>query len=353
MYNTLKYSLCLASILLLAACSGKDGKEKGVDNKDNIPIVKVEKVYATDVDQTREYAATVEPYLINNISAQMSNRIRNIYVDEGMRVSKGQKLVQLDGVNTDSYQLQVSTAKANLSQLEADYRRAAELFRIGGGTRQQMEQMQTQVTAARNQLATAERALRNAQENTVLTSPINGIVTARNYDPGDVTGQLPILTIGQMQPVKVVINVAESEYSKIHKGMPAVMNFDTYGDRLFNGVVSLISPTVDAAAKTFGVEITLPNADNAVLPGMFARVTLNLGKSRHVVVPDKAVVKMQGSGDTYVYTYANGRVDYVKVELGRRLGENYELLSGLESGVEVVTVGQSRLANGIKVQLAK
>lgn len=348
-----RYLIVTGIVILLSGCSKESKKENAAADNSNVPTVKVEKVYDTDVDQTQTYTATVEPYIINNISAQMSNRIRAIYVDEGMRVSKGQKLVALDAVNTDSYELQVSTAQANLSQLEADLNRATELYRIGGGTRQQMEQMQTQVTAARNQLASARRALRNARENTVLTSPINGVVTARNYDPGDMTGQLPILTIGQVQPVKVVINVSETEYSRIHRGMPALMTFDTYGDREFRGTVSLIAPTVDASAKTFGVEITLPNPDGAVLPGMFARVTLNLGKSRHVVVPDRAVVKMPGSGDSYVYTYEDGHVNYVKVELGRRLGESYELLAGVPAGSFVVVTGQSRLANGIKVNIAK
>lgn len=340
-------------LAFLASCSGSDKAKNESAKEDNVPTVKVEQVSEQDVDQIQTYTATVEPYLINNISAQMSNRIKTIYVDEGMRVSKGQKLVVLDNVNTDSYQLQISTAQAQLSQLEADLNRAKELYRIGGGTRQQVEQMQTQVTAARNQLATARRALRNAQENTVLTSPINGVVTARNYDPGDVTGQLPVLTIGRVQPVKVVINVAETEYAKLRKAMPAVMTFDTYGDRKFTGVVSLIAPTVDTNTKTFGVEITLPNADGAVLPGMFARVTLNFGTARHVVVPDKAVVKMQGSGNSYVYTYSDGEVHYVQVQLGRRIDNSYELLSGVESGTYVVVTGQSRLANGIKVKLAK
>ena len=152
-------------LAFLASCSGSDKAKNESAKEDNVPTVKVEQVSEQDVDQIQTYTATVEPYLINNISAQMSNRIKAIYVDEGMRVSKGQKLVVLDNVNTDSYQLQISTAQAQLSQLEADLNRAKELYRIGGGTRQQVEQMQTQVTAARNQLATARRALRNAQEN--------------------------------------------------------------------------------------------------------------------------------------------------------------------------------------------
>lgn len=345
--------ILFATFLLLAACSKQKQSITPEDKQQSVPTVRIEKVTVQDVNQTKTYTATVEPFLINNISTQMSNRIRAIYVDEGMRVSKGQKLVLLDAINTDTYQYQVSTAQANLSQLEADCNRAKELYRIGGGTRQQVEQLETQVTAARNQLASARRALRNANENTVLTSPINGVVTARNYDPGDITGQLPILTIGQVQPVKVIINVAETEYSHIHKGMSAEMTFDTYGEREFKGIVSLIAPTVDNASKTFGVEITLPNSDGAVLPGMFARVTLSLGHATHVVVPDKAIVKQPGSGDYYVYTYADGHVNYVKVELGRRIGDSYELLSGIEPESFVVITGQSRLANGIKVNVSK
>ena len=128
-------------LAFLASCSGSDKAKNESAKEDNVPTVKVEQVSEQDVDQIQTYTATVEPYLINNISAQMSNRIKAIYVDEGMRVSKGQKLVVLDNVNTDSYQLQISTAQAQLSQLEADLNRAKELYRIGGGTRQQDEQM--------------------------------------------------------------------------------------------------------------------------------------------------------------------------------------------------------------------
>lgn len=347
-----KYIGGLLAVLVLTAC-GSENKDDVKKEQSNKPVVKVEKVYARNVDQIATYTASVEPYLINNISAQMSNRIKAIYVDEGMRVSKGQKLVALDDLNTTQYEIQVSTAEANLKNVEVNYNRAVELYKIGGGTKQNVDQMETQLVAARNQLAAAKRTLRNARENTVLVSPISGVVTKRNYDPGDMTGQLPILTIGQVQPVKVIINVSETELSKVHKGMTAVMTFDTYGDEQFQGTVSLISPTVDAASKTFGVEITLPNANNKILPGMFARVTLNFGHATHVVVPDRAVIKQPGSGNYYVYVYADGRVSYNQVQLGQRLDDSYELLSGVEPDSEVVVTGQSKLANGVAVTLSK
>ena len=306
-----------------------------------------------EVNQVGEYTATVEPELLNNITSSAPNRIKEILVDEGMRVSKGQRLVVMDDVNTTTYEIQVANAKANLANVQLNYDRALELFKIGGGTKQAVDQMELQLVNAKNALATAERTLRNMRENTVLVSPISGVVTARNYDPGDMSGALPILTVARVQPVKIVINVSESDLSRIHKGMPANVRFDTYGDENFSGTITLVSPIVDSQSRTFGVEITLPNADSRILPGMFGRVDLNLGQADHVVVPDKAVVKQPGSGSHYVYVYSDGKVSYNKVTLGRRLGDTYELIEGVEPGAQVVVSGQGKLANGMEVTLAK
>lgn len=340
----------MASAMLMTSCSSE---EKKVEEKDEKPLVKVETVVSQSVDQIGNYTATTEADVVNNITTAMPNRIKAIYVDEGQKVSKGQRLVALDDVNTDSYELQVANAEANLKNVEINYNRAVELYKIGGGTKQSVEQMELSLINAQNALASAKRALQNVKENTVLTSPISGVVTARNYDAGDMTGQLPILTIAQVQPVKIVINVSESELSKVNNGMPAVVKFDTYGDEEFAGKVTMVAPTVDVATRTFGVEVTVANKDNRILPGMFARVELNLGTMEHVVVPDKAVVKQPGSGNYYVYVYKDGKVSYNQVQLGQRMGDKYELISGVESGSQVVVSGQSRLANGDAVELAK
>ena len=353
-----KYILHIAAIGLvstaaMSSCSGSDKKE-AKDSKEAVPVVKVETVNSRIIDQNGNYTATVEPELINNISSSMPNRIKAIYVDEGQRVSAGQRLVVLDDVNTFAYETQVDNARANLKNIQLNYNRAVELKKIGGGTQQQVDQMEIQLVNAKNALSQAERTLRNAREITVLTSPISGIVTKRNYDPGDMTANLPILTVARTQPVKVVINVSESELPKVKKGMPATITFDTYGAEEFHGTVSSIMPTVDVQSRTFGVEVTMPNGDGRVLPGMFGRVRLNLGKADHVVVPDRAVVKQTGSGNHFVYVYnADGTVTYSKVELGQRLDDSYELISGVEPGAQVVVSGQTRLANGVKVQLAK
>lgn len=340
-----------ASLLMLVACSGK--KETASNETEQKPQVRLATVEEQNVSDVITLTASVEADKLNNISSSMPNRIKQILVDEGMQVSKGQRLVVLDDVNTTSYQLQVDNARANLRNVEINYNRALELFKIGGGTKQQVDQMELQLVNARNSLASAERALRNANENTVLTSPVSGVVTARNYDPGDMTANLPILTVGTVNPVKVVFNVNESDFSKVHKGMPASLTLESYGDEVFEGTVTMVAPTIDSNSRSFGVEVTVPNPGGRILPGMFGRVELNLGTALHSVVPDKAVEKQRGSGNYYVYTYKDGRLDYRMVTLGRRMGDTYVILSGVEPGMQVVVSEKSKLTNGQAVDVIK
>ena len=123
----------MASAMLMASCSSE---EKKVEEKVEKPLVKVETVVSQSVDQIGNYTATTEADVVNNITTAMPNRIKAIYVDEGQKVSKGQRLVALDDVNTDSYELQVANAEANLKNVEINYNRAVELYKIGGGTKQ-------------------------------------------------------------------------------------------------------------------------------------------------------------------------------------------------------------------------
>lgn len=331
------------AILTLAALtlSGCGSSEKKNDNAavEEKPMVDIEKVNARSVPQMAQYTATVEAFKTNNITTSTPNRIKRILVDVGSVVSAGQQVVVLDNVN-------IEQLKVRLDNTERDYNRAVQLLEIGGGTQQAVDQLKTELDAARRQYT-------NMVENTVLVSPINGVVTARNYDPGDMTSTLPILTVEQVRPVKVLVNINESDFTKVHKGMKAGIKLDVYGDEEFSGTVALIHPTIDPDTRTFTAEINIDNRDERVRPGMFARVFLNFGEADHVVVPDRAVVKMTGSGNKYVYVYKDGKVSYNKVELGQRLDNAYEVLSGVADGDNVVISGQSRLSDGAEVELTK
>ncbi len=324
--------------LTLASCSSKEEK-KTVQVKEELPLVEVAIVQTEAVRQVSEYTGTVEAFKTNNISSNSGSRIKRILVDVGSRVARGQRLVILDDVNIAQQQI-------NLNNIKRELDRAKELVKIGGGTQQQVDQLQAQYDAN-------ARAIRTMQENTVLTSPVSGVVTAKNYDAGDLPAGLPILTIEQQQPLKVIVNVNESEYPKVKRGMPVVVKFDTYGDEVFQGQVYLIHPTVDATSRTFEVEVAITNRGDKVRTGMFARVNFNYGTDQHVTVPDRAVQKQVGSGLRYVWVYQGGQVEFREVELGQRLEERYEVLGGLAPGTQVVVAGASRLADGAKVQLKK
>lgn len=327
---------------LTASCGGKDAdKNAPTDKQQETPKVEVQQVFCQDVPQTVEYTASVEAFKTNNITTSTPNRIKSILVDVGSKVGRGQRLVILDNVNIDQLKVRIDNA-------EREYQRALKLLEIGGGTQQSVDQIKTELDAQRRQYA-------NLTENTVLVSPINGVVTERNYDPGDMTGTLPILTIEQLRPVKVMVNVSESEYPQVKEGMKVGIKVDVYPDETFSGTVHLIHPTIDAATRTFVVEVTIDNADERIRPGMFARVIMNFGTARHVVVPDRAVVKQSGSGNKYVYVYnpADGTVSYNRVELGRRIDNTYEIISGVPDDATVVITGQTRLADGVKVDVLK
>lgn len=339
-YHKLPIYIAIAASMI--ACSSKEEETAQVQQpvEEEIPMVDVKKVSMQEVPLIKEYTATIEVDNLNNIAPSTPNRIKQILVDVGSQVKRGQTLVILDKANTD--QLKV---RLDLAQIEYD--RAMNLLNIGSGTQQMVDQRKTELEALKSQY-------KNMMENTVLTSPISGVVTARNFDPGDMCGGTPILTVGQISPQVVAkINVTENDYSKIKNGMHVDVKFDAFENESFTGRVRRIHPTIDTNTRTFAVEVGITNNNQRIKPGMFARVEINYGSQMHVVVPDRAVVKQPGSGNKYVYVYSDGKVSYNKVELGQRIDDTYEIISGVNDGDLVVIAGQNQLANGVKVELIK
>ena len=347
--KTKQFILLAMAATMLAACTGKDDK-KG--QEEELPMVKVQSVYQETVTLTSEYTATVEAFKTNNIASNNGSRIKRILVDVGSTVRAGQSVVVLDDVNIATQQASIDQQRIQLANQKRDLDRAKELVKIGGGTQQAVDQLQATYDAQVRAIQSSQRMLSTMGENTVLTSPVSGVVTEKNYNNGDLPAGLPILVIEQQQPLKVIVNVNESDFPKVKQDMPVVVKLDTYGDEEFAGKVYLIHPSIDPASRTFQVEVTIANTSNKIHSGMFARVNFNFGSQQSVVVPDQAVQKQTGSGVRYVYVYnSNGTVKFTQVELGRRLGNRYEILSGLPNGAQVVVSGQSRLNDGAKVKL--
>ena len=130
--------------------------------------------------------------------------------------------------------------------------------------------------------------------------------------------QIPILTIESINPVKVKVNVSESYYNRVTKGMPVEVVADALGDALFQGNVSLIHPTIDPVSHTFTVEVSVANSEQLLRPGMFARVRMHFGTNERPLLPDYAVLKQLGSNDRYVFVEKAGKAIHTPVELGIR-----------------------------------
>ena len=335
-YNLLKFTPLL-SIALLLSCGGTGQNESTTNEEPVKSKVRVEEVRLVPVDQISTFTATVEADKVNNISPAIGGRIREIYVDVGSYVKKGQTLVAMDAANYSQQETQVAT-------LRRDFERYQELYEVGGISKQQLDQ-------AKTQLDVAETAMSNLGENTRLVSPLSGVVTARNYDPGDVAMQLPILTIESMNPVKVIINVSERFYSQVSVGMPVEVQADALGEEIFEGKISLIYPTIDPVSHTFTVEVNVPNSNQKLRPGMFARVKMNFGSNDRPLLSDMAVLKQVGSNDRYVFVEKNGKAIYSLVQLGVRINDKYEILSGLNAGDRVIVHGNSNLIDGTEVEV--
>ncbi|MCR4964813.1 MAG: efflux RND transporter periplasmic adaptor subunit [Bacteroidales bacterium] len=334
---TYLFAILAVGTLMLVGCNKKDATTSAGSQK---MTIRTQQVHLQEIEQTYEYTAIVEANAVNNIAPLTGGRIDKIYVEVGDRVSKGKVLVQM---NENS----LKQSKAQLDNLKASFNRIDELYKVGGTSKSDWDAIKTQ-------LDVAQTTYDNLLENTRLISPISGVVTQRNYDSGDLYGGLPVVQVQQITPVKMNINISETLFKKVKVGTPVTVKVDAYGDEEFKGKVSLIYPTMDGATHTFPVEVQLANSDSRVRPGMYARVTINFGTQSHVVVPDEAIFRQQGSGNRYVYVYENGKVSFVQVEVGRHVDTNYELLSGdVQDGDVVATTGLARLKDGLEVNVAK
>ena len=331
--------IALAIAAMMTACGSKDTSTAttGQDAQKAAPVVSVITAQAEDVDITNTFTSNIEPFATNNIVSQTAGRIVSIKAEVGQKVRKGQLLATMDDVNLAKTRMQYVNDSTELARL-------TELYNIGAVS-------QADYDMAKLSLNITKKTYHNLAENTYLRSPINGVVTARNYDKGDMYSMTqPIFVVEQIQPVKMLVNVSESLFTQVHKGMEFEITVDAYPNEVFKGTVNLLYPTVSATTHTFPVEVICQNTDQRLRPGMFARVTANFGTNHNVVIPDVAVVKQQGSGEHFVYVLQpDNTVKYTLVELGIRMGNRYEIINGINEGDRIVTEGQVRLKDGVSV----
>lgn len=329
-----------AAVAALSAC----GKKPGSGTQEAAPVaeivtkVAVETAALAEVAHDETYSATLQAYAINNIVPQTGGRIKKINVEIGDFVNAGQVLAEMDRISLDQTRLKLVNDSTDLARIR-------ELYQQGGVSQADYEAVELAYKVSRSNYD-------NLLENTILRSPITGVVTARNYDKGDMYAMAgPIYVVQQITPVKLLIGVSETDYSRVHRGDKVSITVDAIPGRTFEGSVKRIYPTIDAATHTVSVEVVVPNADRALRPGMYAKANLVFDMVKNIVVTDTAVLKQQGSGQKAVYLYDGGVARYTVVTVGRHFDGKYEILSGLSEGDQVIIKGNAGLKNGSKVEL--
>ena len=340
MNRIIKTSALVLATLLTAACGGKKaGNENAFPEEGRATLVSTAVAELRDVPQTEVYSSTVEANAINNIAPQTGGRIQSIRADVGSFVGRGQVLAIMDAAQLDQTRLKLVNDSTELSRLRS-------LYEEGGVSKSDYDAVEMAYNVSR-------RSYNNLAENTYLRSPISGVVTARNYDRGDLYNGQPIFVVQQITPVKLHVGVSESDYTKVKLGNEVEITVDALPGRTFTGKINKIYPTMDAMTHTFITEILVPNTDRVLRPGMFARVKVEFGVNNSIVVPEEAVVKMQGTGQRCVYVLKDDNtVESSLVKLGRHIEGAYEILEGLSEGDVVTTKGSASLKDGSLVEVS-
>ena len=336
--------------LLLSDCSSKTKTTAAADpapaaGKAVIPV-KVTTLAKTKIARTIDYTATILPFEEVNMAPSTPGRIDRIYVELGDKVRKNDKLFLMD--RTQLYQL-----KLQLSSLTKDLSRLDTLLKSGSAKQQQYDQLKTQYDVTKTNVDFME-------ENTLMKAPFVGIVTGKYFEDGEMysgspttqSGRSAVVTVMQVNPLKVIVSISEQYYPLIKNGMRADVIADVYKNEKFTGTVYRVSPTINSGTRSFNVELELPNKNDLLKPGMFVRVSMDLGEVETFVVPANTVLVQEGTNIRFVYVEKSKTAQRIEVTIGKRFDDQLEIISdNLKEGDKLVTEGQARLINGDKIDV--
>lgn len=328
------------TIALLTGCSSKKEENQKTETVEAVPV-KVMKLEKRNIAKTLDYTATLQADEQVYYAPASTGRIGKIYVEVGDRIKKGQLLVEMDPTN-------FLQAKVQLKNLETEYNRAVKLNETGSISKQAYDAAVTNYEVAKSNYDFLE-------ENTKMLAPFDGIVTGKYFEDGELyTGAAvggaakpSIIAIEKINPLKAYVSLSEQYFLAVKKGTKVELRSNIYPDRVFEGTVNIVYPTIDPASRTFTVEVKIPNSDEALRPGMYGTINFFIGETETVVVPALAVLKLQGANNRYVFLNKGGKAKRVEVTLGRRFEDQVEIISDeIHEGDELVVVGQGKLVDG-------
>ena len=324
--------------LLLAGC-GKQSTET-VEETERVEQVRTTVLQARSIEREISVSTNLQGYLTQNVAPSLTGKIEHIYREVGDKVNKGTDLVRMD-------QTQYKTTKITLSNLQVEKARIEQLLKSGSATQQQYDQITTQYNSSKEQLEFLEA-------NTYVKAPFSGVISVKNYEDGELYSGQPILVLTQIDKLKALVAIPETYFPKFKEGMKLTLTSEIYPGQVFPATVEIVYPTIDPSSHTFQCKIVVPNGKNLLRPGMYVTTTIGLGKAKALVIPYQAVEKLVGANDRYVFINENGHAKRVAVQLGQRFDQDIEIIAPeIVEGVEVVTTGQHKLVDGVKINVVE
>lgn len=349
-------NLAFVSIIILSSCS----RERESDEKKDSPVTVTLTTAGTQSDHTIQGSGQVVSGETAMISTRMMGFITGIKVKPGDKVQKGQLLVTISNGDILAKRAQayamVSEAEAALRDAQKDYERYTELFKQQSASQKELEN----ITLNYNALKAKTEAARQMQNEadamlayTNLTAPFAGVVIQKNSDAGSMANPgVPILVLEQSGSFQVNTSVTEADIDQVKAGADAHVIVESIGKN-FTAKVSEVSPSSQMSGGQYQVKVRIPDSEkNGFHSGMYAKVSIEVsrgsGNTNNIMVPASAIVNRDQLNG--LYTISEGQTALLRwVKLGKKQGDQVEVLSGLTSDEKFILTAEGKLYNGVPV----
>lgn len=303
-----------------------------------------------------------------DVVPRTGGRLVSIGVQLGDPVRRGQMIAKIEDqeiveqvkqaeASRDVARATIRQREADLKVAELNFERSKNLFGRQLLAKQALDDAESRYLAAQAQLdlsrAQADQSSARLEElqinlaNTRITSPVDGFVGKRNADPGAwVSQNAPIVSVVDISRLRLVANVVEKDLRLVTVGDPALVVVDAYPGEEFRGRIARVSPVLDPATRTAVIEVEVPNPENKLKPGMYARISLTIEQRKNAtLVPRNAVVDFEGTRGIWIPTGEN-KAEFVAIEIGLEDEKHVEIMKGLSVGDRVITAGAASLRGG-------
>ena len=335
----------LLAVLLLGACQQEQGPE-GEDSGEETPPVPVETSVPVRGDVYAMYTGTapIEAFAEADVIAKVGGEVRELLVEEGDEVSKGEVLARLDG---ERLRLELNESEAKLRKLQRDYERNVDLQAKGLISDGDFEKIKYEMEALEAAFNLASLEL----DYTKIRAPIDGVVARRFVKLGNtISVGDALFKVTSLDPLVAYLHVPEREYRNVDPGQTVGIEIDALGGETIVATVSRVSPVVDPQTGTFKITVEIVDERRRIKPGMFGRIGVIYDVREDALqIPRSAIIDDQGTAGVFVVE--DGHAVRRRVETGYGNKGMVEIISGLRDGEQVVTVGQASLKQDSRVNV--